>query len=98
MVKLLSVISSATSAARKPCGSIPILDLPKKSSYFQLPHSQSIQAQIPRGKKQICCFCSVEHVCYPTLSGLWTIQCDISCGKVEFPETAVKYAKNEINK
>jgi hypothetical protein len=31
--------------------SIPILVLPKKSSYFQLPRSQSIQGQITWGKK-----------------------------------------------
>jgi hypothetical protein len=37
-------------------------------------------------------------VCSPTLSGLWTIHCDIGSGKVEFPKTAVKYAKIEIHK
>ena len=70
---------------------IPVLVLPKRSSYFQLPCSQSIRGQITQVKKQICCLCSVKYVCHLTLKGLWTIQ---SAVKLNFP----KQQSNEIHK
>ena len=58
-----------------------------------LPCSQSIQGQITWGEKQICCLCSVEYVGYASLSCLWTLHCDIGCGKVEFPKDSGQVCK-----